>query len=88
MSEQSDNKVTTERREIKVWFKVAKEEDFPENGGACVKYKDEQIAVFNFLRRKEWYAHDRATGAGANRAALHLAIAGRWRGRCPLSPHL
>lgn len=56
MSEQSDNKVTTERREIKVWFKVAKEEDFPENGGACVKYKDEQIAVFNFLRRKEWYA--------------------------------
>ncbi len=56
MSEQSDNKVTTKRREIKVWFKVAKEEDFPENGGACVKYKDEQIAVFNFLRRKEWYA--------------------------------
>lgn len=42
--------------EIKVWFKVAREEDFPENGGACVRYKDLQIAVFNFSSRNEWYA--------------------------------
>jgi nitrite reductase (NADH) small subunit len=42
--------------EIAVWFKAARVEDFPENGGACVKYKDLQIAVFNFSRRNEWYA--------------------------------
>jgi nitrite reductase (NADH) small subunit len=28
----------------------------PENGGVCVKYKDEQIALFHFTRRGEWYA--------------------------------
>lgn len=39
-----------------IWFKAARVSDFPENGGACVKYKDEQIAVFNFSRRNEWYA--------------------------------
>jgi nitrite reductase (NADH) small subunit len=39
-----------------VWFKAARVEDFPENGGACIKYKDLQIAVFNFSRRNEWYA--------------------------------
>jgi nitrite reductase (NADH) small subunit len=38
------------------WFKAAREEDFPMNGGACVKYRDQQIAVFNFARRNEWYA--------------------------------
>jgi len=42
--------------EIKIWFRAARISDFPENGGACVKYKDLQIAVFNFSRRSEWYA--------------------------------
>ena len=41
---------------IKVWFKAARAADFPQDGGACVKYKDMQIAVFNFSRRSEWYA--------------------------------
>jgi len=45
-----------EETEIKVWYKAARVQDFPENGGACVKYKDMQIAVFNFSRRNEWYA--------------------------------
>jgi nitrite reductase (NADH) small subunit len=39
-----------------LWFKAAKVSDFPENGGACVRYQDQQIAVFNFTRRREWYA--------------------------------
>ena len=39
-----------------VWYKAAHVNAFPENGGACVKYKDQQIAVFNFKRRNEWYA--------------------------------
>ncbi len=42
--------------DIRIWFKAARVSDFPENGGACVKYKDLQIAVFNFSRRGEWYA--------------------------------
>ena len=31
-------------------------DDVPENGGVCVKYQQEQIALFNFSRRGEWYA--------------------------------
>jgi nitrite reductase (NADH) small subunit len=42
--------------EVNVWFKAAHVDNFPENGGACVKYKDMQIAVFNFSRRNEWFA--------------------------------
>lgn len=47
-----------EATETKVitWFKAAPAGSFPENGGACVRYKDQQIAVFNFSRRREWYA--------------------------------
>ena len=50
------NETITNNTEIKTWFKAARVEDFPEDGGACVKYRDMQIAVFNFSRRKEWYA--------------------------------
>lgn len=38
------------------WIKVAKIDDIPQEGGACVKVKDEQIAIFNFTSRNEWYA--------------------------------
>jgi nitrite reductase (NADH) small subunit len=38
------------------WFFACYAEDVPANGGACVKYEDEQIAVFNFTRRNEWFA--------------------------------
>ena len=50
------NNLSTQHNDIKVWFKAARVQDFPENGGACVKYKDLQVAVFNFSRRNEWYA--------------------------------
>lgn len=50
------NNLSTTNSDIKVWFKAARVQDFPENGGACIKYKDQQIAVFNFTRRNEWYA--------------------------------
>ncbi|HEY0655626.1 MAG TPA: nitrite reductase small subunit NirD [Chryseosolibacter sp.] len=42
--------------ETMTWFKAAHISKFPENGGACVKYEGQQIAVFNFTRRNEWYA--------------------------------
>lgn len=38
------------------WFAACSTADVPENGGVCVKYKDGQIALFNFTRRGEWYA--------------------------------
>ncbi|MGC6431557.1 MAG: nitrite reductase small subunit NirD [Jejuia sp.] len=47
---------STKLEEVKVWFKAASIEDFPKDGGACVKYKDKQIAVFNFERLGKWYA--------------------------------
>ena len=47
---------TVKTNEVKVWFKAANVNDFPKDGGACVKYKDLQIAVFNFSRLNTWYA--------------------------------
>ena len=38
------------------WYLACNTEDVPHNGGACVKLGDEQIAIFNFTRRGEWYA--------------------------------
>ncbi|MCM5663692.1 nitrite reductase small subunit NirD [Galbibacter mesophilus] len=38
------------------WFNAGNINDFPENGGACVKYKSKQIAVYNFTRKSAWYA--------------------------------
>lgn len=39
-----------------IWFMACSVDDVPENGGACVKYGEEQIAVYNFARRGEWFA--------------------------------
>ncbi|WP_405610768.1 nitrite reductase small subunit NirD [Polaribacter sp. Asnod1-A03] len=47
---------TTKLEDVKVWFKAASINAFPKDGGACVKYKDLQIAVFNFERLNTWYA--------------------------------
>ena len=38
------------------WFPACQVADVPENGGVCVKYNTEQIALFHFKRRGEWYA--------------------------------
>jgi len=42
--------------EVTIWFKAAAVSEFAKDGGACVKYKEKQIAVFNFKRKNEWYA--------------------------------
>ncbi|WP_298779104.1 nitrite reductase small subunit NirD [uncultured Polaribacter sp.] len=47
---------TVKEEEVKVWFKAASVNAFPKDGGACVKYKDLQIAVFNFSRLNKWFA--------------------------------
>lgn len=38
------------------WFFACKVEDVPDNGGVAVKYNEDQIALFHFTRRGEWYA--------------------------------
>lgn len=38
------------------WFTACRVEDIPENGGACVQYREEQIAVFHFAHRNAWFA--------------------------------
>ena len=47
---------TVEDKDVKIWFKAAPVSKFPKNGGACIKYKDKQIAIFNFTREGAWYA--------------------------------
>jgi nitrite reductase (NADH) small subunit len=42
--------------DMKNWFLACNAEDIPENGGGCVKLGEEQIAIFNFSRRGEWFA--------------------------------
>ncbi|NNC49869.1 MAG: nitrite reductase small subunit NirD [Flaviramulus sp.] len=42
--------------DVKNWFEVGNVSDFPENSGACIKYKSKQIAVYNFTRTAKWYA--------------------------------
>jgi len=39
------------------WFAACRTADVPLNGGVCVKYNDQQIALFHFARRNEWYAN-------------------------------
>ncbi len=51
-----DKYKTVAASDVTVWFEAAKASDFPKNGGACIKYKDKQIAVFNFAREGKWYA--------------------------------
>ena len=47
---------TVKNTDVNVWFEIAKESDFTKNGVVCIKYKDKQIAVYNFTRKGTWYA--------------------------------
>jgi nitrite reductase (NADH) small subunit len=38
------------------WKQACLVDDIPENGGACVLLDGEQIAIYNFSRRNEWFA--------------------------------
>lgn len=38
------------------WFLACRVEDALPNGGVCIKHGNEQIALFYFSRRDEWYA--------------------------------
>ena len=47
---------TVAEEAVKESFRVGVTSDFPENSGACIKYKTKQIAVYNFARTGKWYA--------------------------------
>ena len=47
---------TVKPDEVNVWYRAARTEDFPVNGGACIEYQGLQIAIFNFSRKNQWYA--------------------------------
>ena len=47
---------TVSPEKVKVWFKAATVSAFPKNGGACIKYKDKQVAIFSYDRKGKWYA--------------------------------
>lgn len=38
------------------WIKVCYIDQVPEDGGACIYYEGEQIALFHFASRGEWFA--------------------------------
>lgn len=38
------------------WIFACFKKDVPENGSACVMFNNEQIAIYNFTRRGEWFA--------------------------------
>jgi nitrite reductase (NADH) small subunit len=45
------------KHEIK-WHLACQVNDIPEDGGACAFINGQQIAIFHFARRGEWYATD------------------------------
>jgi nitrite reductase (NADH) small subunit len=38
------------------WHKACRTTDVPQDGGACVLLDGQQIALFHFARRGQWYA--------------------------------
>jgi nitrite reductase (NADH) small subunit len=38
------------------WIYACSTDEVPQNGGVCVKHNNEQIALYHFSRRNEWYA--------------------------------
>jgi len=38
------------------WIKACSADDIPENEGVCAYINGEQIAIYNFKRRGEWFA--------------------------------
>lgn len=48
--------LTLTEKPTHTWFAACHISDVPKNGGVCVKMGNEQVALFHFARRGEWYA--------------------------------
>jgi nitrite reductase (NADH) large subunit len=76
-----------EQAEELTWVGVGRVGDFPDDGGATVKYGKSQLAVFNLASRSEWYATQNMC---PHRKAFVLArgivgaAAGETKVACPL----
>lgn len=70
--------------EVKEWFCVAPVEDFPEDGGVAVKYKNEQLAVFNLSSKGKWYASQNRC-PHKNEMAISRGIIGDSKGEAKVS---
>jgi nitrite reductase (NADH) small subunit len=46
----------TEKLPVPKWQLACQVADIPADGGGCVSLGNQQIAVFNFSRRGQWYA--------------------------------
>lgn len=44
------------QEEVITWLYACSTLDVPANGGVCVKLHGQQVALFNFTRRGEWFA--------------------------------
>ena len=40
----------------KIWRRACRVEEAAPNGGVCIRFDQEQVAIFHFARRNEWYA--------------------------------
>ena len=65
------------------WFAACRTTDVPHNGGVCVKYKTEQIALFYFARRDEWYATQNKCPHRQQMALSRGMEPSIWRNRSP-----
>lgn len=69
------------------WVKLAQADAFTTDVGACVKYKNLHIAIFNFKQRTQWYAIDNIC-PHKQQSVLSRGIVGETKGSpkvaCPL----
>ncbi len=73
-----------------MWRAVCEVGDVPGNGGACIKWGDKQIALFNFANGEDWYAMDnRCPHDGQTVLARGILgdAAGSPKVACPLHKH-
>ena len=71
----------------KVWTRVARAADVPPNTGACIRWGNTEIAVFNFASRGQWYACQNScphTNAGVLSRGIIGDEAGVPKVACPM----
>jgi nitrite reductase (NADH) small subunit len=68
------------------WVRACRVDEVVENGGVCVRLGNEQIALFHFTRRNEWYATQNEC-PHKKQMVLSRGMIGTWQGEpkiaCP-----